>query len=143
MNEYSLKTNPHNNQENWKIDGEEKCTFLPKKADANHQPYLVNVWKTMPYIERGLPKNNIPVMLRDTCYCNDQECKPSVAPVIYEQNYRSLYREDNRYFKHRWLTHGMTLKLVPWNGDYDTILVTNKLDPSFCVNCVSEHPNNS
>ena len=45
----------HNNQEAWEIDNQEKCTFLPKHADSNREPYLVNIWKTMPFIPRGLP----------------------------------------------------------------------------------------
>ena len=34
----------------------------------------------------------------------------------------------------------MTLKLAPWNGDYDEMTVSTKLDPSYCNSCVSEHP---
>ena len=119
----------HNNQEAWDIDNQEKCTFLPKHADSNREPYLVNIWKTMPFIPRGLPLVWI-VMLSDSIYQNDTECRPSVASQIPLQNYRSLYREANREFNHRWLDHGMTLKLAPWNGDYDEMTVSTKLDPS-------------
>ena len=131
--------NSHNNQESWDIDNQEKCTFLPKHADSNKQPYLVNIWKTMPFIPRALPKILI-VFLGDSIYQNAPECRPSVAPQIPIQNYRSLYREDNREFNHRWLDHGMTLQLSPWNGDYDEMTVSTKLDPSYCNSCVSEHP---
>ena len=140
MNYNDLRNNIHNNQENWQIDTQEKCTFLPKQADANREPYLVNIWKTMPYIPRALPKDHMAIILDKSCYCNDTECMPSVVTPRYEQNYRSLMREDNRYFNHRWLKHGDTLKLAPWNNDYDEMRVTTKLDPSFCYNCVSEHP---
>ena len=129
----------HNNQESWEIDNQERCTFLPKHKDSNVQPYLVNIWKTMPMIPRALP-NKWSVCLRDSIYENAPECKPSVARTIQEQNYRSLYREDNRHFNHRWLDFGMTLKLAPWNGDYDEMTVSTKLDPSYCRSCISEHP---
>ena len=71
----------HNNQEAWEIDNQEKCTFLPKHADSNREPYLVNIWKTMPFIPRGLPLVWI-VMLSDSIYQNDTECRPSVASQI-------------------------------------------------------------
>lgn len=129
----------HNNQESWEIDNQERCTFLPLHADSNKEPYLVNIWKTMPFISRGLP-NMWMVKLKDSIYENAPECKPSVAILIYEQNYRSLYRENNRAFNHRWLDHGMTLKLAPWNGDYDEMTVSTKLDPSYCNSCALEHP---
>lgn len=140
MNQNDLKYKPHDNQQNWQVDETENCTFLPRKEDSNKQPYLVNIWKTMPYIARALPKDNIPVLLNDKVYCNDPECFPAVDPIIFEQNYRSLYREKNRAFDHRWLTHGMTLQLASWNKDWDDFYITTKKDPSFCVNCPSEHP---
>lgn len=139
-NETNLRLHPHDNQENWQMDESENCTFLPKKADANKEPYLVNIWKTMTYIPRELPKDNIVVQLSDKVYCNDPECFPSVAPFIYEQNYRSLYRQANRHFEHRWLKHGDVLELATWNEDDDLIFVTTKKDPSFCDVCSSEHP---
>lgn len=140
LNNNDLKYNPNNNQENWQIEEQELCTFLPKIADANQQPYLVNIWKTMPYIPRALPKDNIPIMLDKSVYCNDPACMPAVVTPRFEQNYRSLYREKNRNFNHRWLKHGATLKLSPWNEDYQDMFVTTRLDPSFCKNCASEHP---
>lgn len=139
-NEDDLRVSTHANQQNWQIDTEENCTFLPKKEDANKEPYLVNIWKTMPYIARGLPEDNIIVGLNDRVYINDPECFPAVPPFIYEQNYRSLYRQQNRHFEHRWLKHGMTLELKPWNEDYDQFSVTTKKDPSFCDVCSTEHP---
>lgn len=139
-NETNLKISTHANQQNWQIDTEENCTFLPLKEDANKEPYLVNIWKTMPYIARGLPKDHIVVKLNDKIYINDPECFPVVDPFIYEQNYRSLYRQQNRHFEHRFLTHGMTLELKPWNEDYDQFSVTTKKDPSFCDVCSTQHP---
>lgn len=129
----------HNNQESWRIDNEEKCTFLPKHENSVKQPYKVNIWKTMPLIPKALPVE-WPVNLSDSVFINDSECKPSVAKTIYEQNYRSLYRMDNRAFDHRWLDHGMTLQLAPWNGDYDEMKISTKIDPSYCNNCGIEHP---
>jgi hypothetical protein len=140
LNETNLRLHPHDNQENWQMDESENCTFLPKKGDANKEPYLVNIWKTMPYIARGLPKDHIVVKLNDKIYCNDPECFPSVSPFIFEQNYRSLYRQKNRHFEHRWLKHGDTLELATWNEDDDLVFVTTKKDPSYCDVCSSEHP---
>jgi hypothetical protein len=140
MNENSLRLSPHDNQDNWQVDETENCTFLPKIADANKEPYLVNIWKTMPLIPRALPKDNIPMILNDKVYCNDPQCFPSVVTPRYKQNYRSLPREKNRAFDHRWIKHGETLQLASWNKDYDSFYVTTKKDPSFCYNCASEHP---
>ena len=94
----------------------------------------------MPYIARDFPRDHIVVKLNDKIYINDPECFPAVAPFIYEQNYRSLYRQQNRHFEHRWLKHGMTLELKPWNEDYDQFSVTTKKDPSYCYICSLEHP---
>lgn len=140
MNYNSLRNNLHNNQENWQIDNQELCVFLPLEEDSRKEPYLVNIRKTMPNIPIDLPKDHIVVTLNKNIYVNDTECKPAVADQIFEQNYRSLYREANRFFDHKWLSHGAILKLAPWNGDYDEMLVSTKLDPSYCHNCAMEHP---
>ena len=129
----------HNNQENWEVNESEHCTILTKHVSSVNEPYLVNIWKTMPLIPKALPKEWL-VRLNDKVFINDQPCKPAVNPIIQEQNYRSLYREANRHFDHRWLDYGMQLRLSPWNGDYDNMTVSTREDPSYCNSCLAEHP---
>ena len=136
-----LKIEDINNQQNFKVDSEEIAIVLPLKYDTTVEPIKVHIESIMPKVQnkRGLPKKFIRP-LNKSIYANDKECMPTVSRTIQYQNYRSLYRLDNRPFCHRYIDHGAKIKVASWNGDHDLMYATNKLDPSYCDSEITDHP---
>ena len=140
-NRNELKIADINNQQNFKVDSEEIAVVLPELFDTTTQPIQLHIESIMPKVAFKLdfPKIATKPLIK-SIYANDPKCMPSVSSSIRYQNYRSLYRLDNRPFCHRYLKHGQKIKVASWNGDHDLLYATNKLDPSFCFSELTDHP---
>lgn len=78
--------------------------------------------------------------LNKSIYVNDPKCKPAVSSTVILQNYITVFHYANDYLQHKWLYNHAKLRLEVRNGDIDDIHVTDKIDPSFCEDCLMEHP---
>lgn len=140
-NRNELKIDDINNQQNFMVDDEEIAIQLELKYDTTIQPIKVHIETIMPKIPNKLDLPKIVIMpLNKRIYANDAECMPTVSNFIKHQNYRSLYRLDNRPFFHRYIDRMAKIKVASWNGDHDLMYATNKLDPSYCNSELTDHP---
>lgn len=80
------------------------------------------------------------VGLNNSIYCNDNECKPIVDPLIYVRNYLTINHHANDWFHHRWIDRGARLVIEIHNKDIDHMRVLDHEDPSYCDDCTTEHP---
>ena len=140
-----LYNNQYNNEEIWGLDYEEigEVMCVENRIDSSTDPIKLKIRTILPpaldkYPEL-IPREWIDT-LTDSIYCNDIPCKPKVSPIITEHNYIIVPRSSNSEFYHRWLNRGARLKVEVRNQDIDDLHISNNKDPSYCDNCLAEHP---
>ena len=101
-----------------------KATFVDAKPYGSSSGSLkVYIPSLMPLIGMGDPKIT-PVSLNRSCYCNANDCKPSVAAQINTQNFVTAQSPYNQYRQPcYWFGTGITV--IPRAEDF----LTCKLSP--------------
>lgn len=134
-----------NNEQYWKLDDNEYAYIMcgGERIDARENPKAVYI----PTLQSSPDKQAyslIPTVFKETLsenlFCNDKDCMPVVAPVISRPNYIQVFHNHNDWFMHRWINRGATIRLDVHNGDIDSIRISDKIDPSYCDDCATDHP---
>lgn len=118
------------NTEKWEVKYQELAWTAPPSCSTS-SPLLLYIPKLMPMIGFGAPKIT-PRGLSDGCYCNAEECKPSVSKTISVQNYCTVPIYDNNEFICSIFYQGARIKVDFFNGSVDEIYATNRIDESVC-----------
>ena len=134
----------YNNDQFWKIDDNE-IAFLSCKEDrilASTNPKKLCIPSLMASPDK--PLSTYPLdkraQLNPSIYCNDKECRPVVSGSIGTRNYITVFHHDNDWFRHKWLNRGAEIMIDIRNGDIDHLRITDKVDRSYCDDCLTEHP---
>lgn len=142
MNYKNTKDYQYNNQYPWRLDNEELVVVLAEngvKRDANLVPYKCWIPTLMGPKQYPIPKK-FEAPLSDSIYLNDKPCRVPVSNTQKTQNYINVYGKDHSFFYHRWLDHGAEIWTEPINGDILEFRIKTRVDPSYCLSCLVEHP---
>ena len=131
-----------NNQHPWDIDATEIAFILAEngvRRDANLRPYKCWIPTLMGPKQLPIPRISTGV-LTSNIYCNDKECRVPVSNTISTKNYIDVHAGDHTWFTHRWFDHGATVWFKHINGDVHELKMESRVDPSYCLDCLTEHP---
>lgn len=136
------ESNRFNNQEIWQVPTIMVAYHLcrERRLPSEQTIYKVNIPALMPEISPSTP-NEVIYQLRSTCFVNAPDCKLPINSSIETKNYISIPKMLNEHFNHKWLDHMAKISVEARSNDIDTLRVNvNWEDPSYCDDCISQHP---
>lgn len=108
--------------------GNTEVGFVSQDCSSNGT-LLLHIPKLMPAVPFGTPKIT-PVPLSASIFINDEKCKPKPPKTINTQNYLTVPRQEDRFFKRATLKKGSRILVEVQNGNPDGLRVSTKEDPS-------------